>query len=439
MATINYFVSSEKRKTAHIYLRVSAGRGTDLILRSGLIVDPSRWSNKGQSIKQRITNKSDDLLIKKLFDLKELINKQILDNPLALSKEWLQEIVAQFHNVKPHDAKNLNDYITQFISEAKEGNRKNKESVNFAPGTIRTWEGFQRIFNEFQGKYTDKRIEELTKKKKKLRPLRIYDFEDITPSFYESYKTFLSNEGYTINTIGRFIKSLKFFMMKALYEKKHSNHEFQNRDVFKVPSEKSFSIYLTQEEIEKIYNHNLKAYPRMELARDSFIVLCETALRVSDYKKIDLNIREVEGKKLIYIYQQKTGNQVVIPATQRMIEILEKYNNKLPVIPDQYINEYIKIIAKWCKIDETLYWQGNKFGKKFQKSAKKYELITCHTGRRSGASNMVKAKIPLKFVMSITGHKTERQLLDYVKLSREEIALELARHEYFSGPKLKAV
>jgi site-specific recombinase XerD len=439
MATIKYFLYSAKRETAPVYIRLSAGRGKDLIVNSGLLAEPSRWSNKNQTIKNRIKGKADDVLIKKLFDLKELINGKILENDREITREWLTDIISQFHNRKPNDAKNLNDYITLFISEAKNGNRKNKDSVNFAPGTVRMWEGFQRIFNEFQGKYTDKRIEELTKEKKKLRPVRIYDYDDITPTFYELFKTFLSNEGYTVNTIGRFIKSLKFFMLKALYEKKHSNHEFQNRDVFKVPTEKSFSVYLTQDEIEKIYKFKLKAYPRMELARDAFIVLCETALRVSDYKKISLNIREVEGKKLIYIFQQKTGHQVVIPATERMIEILKKYDNKLPTIPDQYINEYIKIIAKWCGIDETLHWQGNKFGKKYEKSAKKYELISCHTGRRSGASNMVKAKIPLKFVMTITGHKSERQLLDYVKLSQEEIALELAQHEYFGGKHLKAV
>ena len=432
MATIKFFVSAKKRQTAPIYIRLSAGRGTDLIVKSGLIVEPARWSNKTQNVKQRITSETDEKLIKKLKALREYLDSGIRNHTNGFTKEWLTGIIFEFHNKKPLDAKTLNEYITQYISDAREGNRKNRDSINFSPGTIRTWEGFQCIFNEFQGVYTDKRRDELTKKGETLRPLRILDFEDITLSFYESFKTFLSNEGYQLNTLGRFIKTLKYFMQKALYEKKHINREFQNRDVFKVPSEHSFAIYLTQDEVEKIYRYDLKNYPRMELARDTFIVLCETALRISDYKNIDVNIREVQGKKLIYIIQKKTGTPVVIPASQRMIELLKKYDNKLPSIYDQYINKYIKIIAKWCGIDEVLHWSGNKFGKKYDKTAKKYELITCHTGRRTAATNMVKAKIPIPYIMSITGHKSEKQLLEYVRLTPEEIALELAEHSFYN-------
>jgi len=432
MATFNYFVSAKKRQTAPVYIRLSAGRGTDLIVKSGLIVEPARWSNKTQNIKQRITSDADEKLIKKLKALRETIEGKIRNHTNGFTKEWLEAIIFEFHNKKSLDAKTLNEYIAQYISDAKEGNRKNRNSFNFSPGTIRTWEGFQRIFNEFQGVYTDKRRNELTEKKKTLRPLRILDFEDITLSFYESFKTFLSNEGYQVNTIGRFIKALKYFMQKSLYEKKHTSREFQNRDAFKIPSEHSFAVYLTQDEVEKIYRYDLKDYPRMELARDAFIVLCETALRISDYKNIDVNIREVQGKKLIYIIQKKTGTPVVIPASKRMIELLTKYDNKLPSIPDQYINEYIKIVAKLCGIDEVLHWQGNKFGKKYDKTAKKYELITCHTGRRTAATNMVKVGIPIPYIMSITGHKSEKQLLEYVRLTPEEIALELAEHSFYN-------
>lgn len=436
MATIKFFVAAQKRRTAPIYVRLSAGRKTDLIVKSGLIVEPARWSNKTETIKQRNTTDADEKLITRIKRLKELLEDKIKNHSNGFTKEWLEAAIYEFHNKKPIDAKTLNEYIVQYISDAKEDIRKNRDSLNFSPGTIRTWEGFQRIFNEFQGIYTDKRREEKTKEGKTLRPLRIIDFEDITLSFYESFKTFLSSEGYRLNTIGRFIKELKYFMQKALYEKKHSNREFQNNDTFKVPTEQSYAIYLTQDEVESIYNYDLSNYPRMELARDAFIVLCETAIRISDYKQIDMNIREVQGRKLIYITQKKTGSPVIIPASQRMIELLNKYEGKLPQIPDQYINEYIKVVAKWCEIDEELHWQGNKYGKKYDRTARKYELISCHTGRRTAASNMVKAKIPLTYIMSITGHKTERQLLEYVRLTPEEIALELSNHSYFSGLKV---
>jgi integrase len=430
MATIKFFTYAKESKSAPIYVKVSAGRDAPrLILKSGLSVDPDKWSNTTQTIKQRTKTDADKKLIKKIDQLRSHIKTELDDMYDVPTLVWLQSVIDSCFKKRSAETKNLNEFISAYIKEAKTGDKQNYHGINLSPGTARGWEGFQRIFNEYQGVYTDKRLKELKKDNKKPRPLRILNYEDITNNFYNSFITFLVNEGYQPNTTGRFLKNLKYFMQKSLYDKKHTNREFQNRDIFKIPKEDSFSIYLTQDEVEKIYRYDLKA----------FIVLCETAVRISDYKKISLNIREVQGKKLIYITQTKTGRPVVIPASKRMIEILKKYNNKLPSIPDQYINEYIKTIACWCKIDEVLRWEGNKFGKKYEKSAKKYELISCHAGRRTAITNMVKAKIPLPYVMSISGHQTEKQLLEYCKLTSEEIALELSAHEYFTGNTLKVV
>ena len=441
MPTIKFFIYVKENKSAPIYVKVSAGRlAPRLILKSGLYVDSDRWSNKTETVKQRTKNDSDKKLIQKIDKLRNHIKTELDDlNGDVPTLVWLQSVIDTCFKKRSAETKNLNDFITAYITEAKNGDKKNKDSIDFAPGTVRGWKGFQRIFNEYQGVYTEKRLMALKIEKKTPRPVRLLNYDDITTSFYDRFKAYLVNEGYQTNTTGRFIKVLKYFMQKSLYEKKHNSRDFQNRDVFKIPTRKSFSVYLTIDEIEKIYKYNLKSFPRMELARDTFIVLCETAIRISDYKQVALNIREVEGKKLIYITQTKTGGEVVIPASTRILEILKKYNNKLPSIPDQYVNRYIKTIAAWCGIDEILQWESNKFGKKYDKSAKKYELISCHTGRRTAISNMVKAKIPLPYVMSISGHRTEKQLLEYVKLTPEEIALELSVHDYFTGNKLKAV
>jgi integrase len=274
----------------------------------------------------------------------------------------------------------------------------------------------------------------MQKLEKPLRPRKIVDYEDITIDFYNSFVAFLSNEGYSINTMGRFIKVLKYMMKKALNEKRHNNKEFQE-GAFSVFSEDAFTVYLTEAEVEKIYNYDLSKFPRMELARDAFIVLCETALRISDYTQIELNIREKNGKQLIYIYQQKTGNQVIIPLTRRMNSILHKYNGKLPRIPEQYVNKHIKAVCLWCGITEELNWTTQKFGKKYSKSAKKYELISCHSGRRTACTLMYLAGIPTIDIMKISGHISEGAFMRYIRVTAEETALQLAEHPYFNGLK----
>lgn len=431
MATINYFIGGTKRKSVPIYVRLIAGHKKMFIAPSGFSIDPKTWSNKTQALKQRITTKADDKLTDKRAELKKLLNTEVLNYAGEYSKQWLMDVIYKFHHKTPADAKSLNEFITKFISDIEAGKVKNKSGRNITTGTARNLKGFQRIFNEYQGVYTDKRIKELTKEGKPLRQPQAIDFEDVTFDFYNSFKNFLTDEGYKLNTVGRFIKQLKYFMSKSLAEKKHSNREFKE-SAFTSMTEEVFTVSLTPEELDKIYNYDLSHDKRMETARDKFIVLCETALRVSDYDKIDVNIRTVNGTPLIFLYQTKTADPVIIPLTERMEEVLAKYDGKLPRIHEVYVNKYIKSIAYQCGITEQLRWEATKYGKRYPKVEYKWKLISCHTGRRSAASNMYRSGIPTLDIMRLTGHKTEKEFLKYIRLSNEEVALKMAQHPYFS-------
>lgn len=398
---------------------------------SGFSIDPQTWSNKTQTLKQRIRSKEDNKFIDKLADLKKLLDTEVRNYAGEYSKQWLTDVINKFHHKTPEDAKSLNEFIAKFISDIEAGNIKNKSGRNVTVGTARNLKGFQRIFNEYQGVYTDKRKEELTKEGKTLRQPQAIDYADVTIDFYNSFKNFLTDEGYKLNTIGRFIKQLKYFMAKSLAEKKHTNREFKET-AFTSMTEEAFTVSLTPEELDKLYNYDLSHDKRMETARDKFIVLCETALRVSDYDKIDANIRTVNGTPLIFLYQTKTADPVVIPLTERMEEVLTKYNGKLPRIHEVYVNKYIKTIAYQCGINELLRWEATKYGKRYPKSEYKWKLISCHTGRRAAASNMYRSGIPTLDIMRLTGHKTEKEFLKYIRLTNEEVALKMAQHPYFT-------
>ena len=53
---------------------------------------------------------------------------------------------------------------------------------------------------------------------------------------------------------------------------------------------------------------------------------------------------------------------------------------------------------------------------------KKWECVVAHTGRRSFATNMYKRNFPTLMIMRITGHKTEKAFLSYIKVTEEENA-----------------
>ena len=63
----------------------------------------------------------------------------------------------------------------------------------------------------------------------------------------------------------------------------------------------------------------------------------------------------------------------------------------------------------------------------------KTRQMKTHTARCSGATNMYLAGIPTIAIMKITGHKTEREFMKYIKITEEQTALELMSHPYFSG------
>ena len=435
MATIRFHVIGTKRKLVPVYIRMSAGREKNFMVLSGFTVNPKQWSNVTQTIKQRIRSDDDEMFIKSLLSLKEHINGEIRTHHGEYSKEWLTDVIFKYHNKRSADAKNLNEYISQFITEAKAGNK------DFTLGYTRVLKGFQGVFNMYQGIYSEKQLRWINKENeqreknnkplKGIRPLNTLNFEDINDSFYESFLKFLYDEGYKINTVGRFIKNLKYLMKKSI--KIHKNRDFQE---FEGKTTESFAIALTEDEINKIYNLDLSKpeLKRDELARDSFIAMAETGIRVSDRKNII--IREIEGINCIEFTQKKTGKKVIAQASPRFMTIWNKYDMKLPSIHENDINKLIKNIAFRCGIVETEKVPDNKYNKKFDRLEKRYNLVSCHTARRSAATNWKRNGIPIEDISILLGHATVKQTRIYLKISEEENALRIAKLPYFANLKV---
>ncbi len=56
----------------------------------------------------------------------------------------------------------------------------------------------------------------------------------------------------------------------------------------------------------------------------------------------------------------------------------------------------------------------------------RYNCVTTHTARRSGITNMyLTHKYTIVQMMHVSGHKTKKTFMDYIKLSSDEIANEI--------------
>lgn len=310
----------------------------------------------------------------------------------------------------------LNGYIKQFLKDIKSGHTETADKKKFKYSTIRSFEGLQQQFDKFQ---KDKG--------------KVYDFSDITMDFYDDFVRFFNDKKYSPNTIGKHIKSLKIIMHRAKDEGLHSNSEI-DRKRFKAINSEVHEIYLSEKDIEKLLNKDFSENILFDTIRDIFLVGYFTAQRFSDYSRvIKDNIRTLDsGGKVIDLIQQKTGERVIIPIRPELDNILKKYDYTLPKSFEQKVNENIKKIAKEAGINETVLTEKTKGGMKSSETCNKADLIKTHTARRSGATNMYLAGIPTIDIMKLTGHKTEKEFLKYIKVTKEQTADNLLKLPYFN-------
>ncbi|NJK84776.1 MAG: hypothetical protein HC906_01135 [Bacteroidales bacterium] len=66
-------------------------------------------------------------------------------------------------------------------------------------------------------------------------------------------------------------------------------------------------------------------------------------------------------------------------------------------------------------------------------------LVKTHSARRTGCTLMYLAGVRPIDIMKISGHRTEREFMNYIKVGKEETAANLSKHPYFMGASLKIV
>jgi integrase len=419
MATGNFRIKT-KRDWNSINYRFKHGSSFDIEISIGIQIPNLRWSEKKQEVLQ--TGEIDYREVNsKLKEYSNFISKEynqycISNDNIVINSKWLKEKTDLFFGrVSINEDLNKKLYLTNFIESFIEDS-KTKTNRNNKPVAHRTIQHYQTCLNKIHS--FENHIG---------RKLKIKDFGiKIHNEFIEFLK---KQEKLNSNTIGGYIDDIKQFIASAERKSLEVNLEYKSKDFYS-PSNSTNDIYLTEDEINIIFNHKYeKDY--LDNARDWFIIGLRTGLRISDFLKLTTK-NLVDGfieKKTI-----KTAFPVIIPLHPQVKQILNKRNGKFPrTISDQNFNTYIKELcqnvgfneevygAKMCptlsKIDgknKTVYRKKNGYYPKF-------ELVTSHICRRSFATNLY-GKLDTLTIMKITGHKTETQFLSYIKITPRENA-----------------
>lgn len=258
---------------------------------------------------------------------------------------------------------------------------------------------------------------------------KVLFFDNIDIDFHDNFIIYLKNKSYSANTIGDRIKVIKAVMRASHERGLHKNTDYQKK-AFHKPKEETYAIYLSEKELEKLYSLDLSNDIRLENVRDWFLIAAYTGLRYSDFSRLT---KDNIQNETITIVTQKTDTTVVIPLHTYVKAILSKHNYDLPkVISNQKFNEYIKEVSFLAGFAETVLLEQTKGNLKTNNKYKKHELVTAHTARRSFATNAFLAGVPTISIMKITGHKTEKSFMNYIKITGQENAKKLQLHPFFN-------
>ena len=389
MPSINFYLKDPtSSKETRIYLQTLYA-GKKCKYTTELRVLPAEWNFKKQIIKE--TNRSrNHKLNRRLNEIKS--NASDCYNNLIGSDMPFTPVNFRtaLHN-SLHQSK-----MIEFF-EFFENHIKNQKEL--AKSTITD---YNQTFSTFK----------LFEKETKYRVL----FSSITLEFYDKLKVFIMDkQGYSINTFGKRIKVLKTIMRASKDRGLHSNTDYEKRD-FKVLSKSYKRPYLKLEEINLIYKCELSE--KHDKYRNMFVLLCTLGIRISDLPQINKgNIAKIQDTNYLSIKMRKTNKQVTIPIHSIPMQIIEKYNYKLPNVNEQILNKEIKNICKIAGLDREFKNERGKF--------KLHDIVTSHDGRRSFATNCYLNGLSASQIMEITGHKTESSFLRYIQETRTPQALEI--------------
>lgn len=336
------------------------------------------------------------------------------------------------------------EFVEQYIQECVDGVRLKKKSTRkVSEGTIKNYNGFLSKMKDYQ---------ESRK--------RVIDWDDLDFDFYRDYKQYFIENNYSPNTIARHIKNMKTMLYAAKDLHLTTRDDFMSKQ-WSADREDVESVYITEPRLKEMYEFDMSDYKEMKAraeryakddkekkdlvhalkrdiyrqklseARDTFVMGCLVGQRVSDYKRINVDMVEtIQGdRKFLHLTQVKTEKDVYVPYNNIIGKILRKYNGQLPKIYDQHLNDRIKVVGLLLGWTEPAGLMERRGVLRYESEKRFCDAIVTHTARRTFATNAYKNGVPLSAIMSVTGHSSEEMLRRYLKLNTKERAL-LAAAEF---------
>jgi len=419
---VSFSLARPKQKISSIRAKISVN-GVSIFLYTGRSVETIHWDKKKCFVKSYVGKSTTTLLIQRLkeleIDILTLLDLYKNGKPKLSFNDFqtkLQALVQREDKKKllpgkaaaaPKDS--LIGFIDQFVQDCETGVRLSPKRQKLKPSSISSYKTTQSMLIKFQ-KHTES----------------ILTLKDFSQSDIDKFSDFLIiDEELAMNTHAKSMMDLLQIIKYAVKQKKIPAAKLVEFE-FDTRREETDSIYLTEYEILELLKINEFDDPIHETVRDVFVLGCFTGMRFSDYSTIDTSA--IRNNRLEFV-QKKTGGKVTLPIHPVVKTILKKYDNILPLVPENNeFNRIIKIVGEKLPCLHVPFTKQVTYKReRTEFVAMKYSYLQTHTARRSFCSNeYLKGTDPL-IIMSISGHKSHKSFMRYIKVSGDQFADKLEK------------
>ncbi|AUC84908.1 integrase [Polaribacter sp. ALD11] len=330
--------------------------------------------------------------IKEFEDKVDTIFRYIRANNVIADRDYIIEKLNDDYFGK-------NSLVKDFFTTYQEYIDKSKNRV--VPGSIRRYKSNKKFFEDFEA-FTGYKMH----------------FDSINLEFYEKLTTYCFEERNTLNNyFGKLVTGIKAFMNWAFERDYHQNITFKK---FKAPKDRIEVIYLTIDELKKLYNFKFEN-PKLDKVRDLYCFSSFSGLRFSDLK--NLKSSNIYEDYIRFNIQKTRTIDHITPLNKFTKEILSKYKETiyepLPKISSQKYNEYLKIVC--AKADITQKVNITRFigSKRIDEEIPKCDLITSHTAKKTFVSNSLALGINLEIIKLTTGNTDDKTFETYTHIPNQ--------------------
>jgi integrase/recombinase XerD len=328
----------------------------------------------------------------------------------------LQNRISEFQDTLLVNGSLITSEVTSYQIKEQLIGKKVKEFLSFA----------EQILNDYK---TNNQIGTYDKNKGVIEKLKVYikkpelSFGEITPTFLKAYERYLRSKlKNKTNTVGKDFKFIRKVFNEAInlgfIEQKNSPFK-----KYKIQSEKTERVYLTEDELMKIEKVELTPKSKISLHRDMFVFASYSGVRISDI--LFLTWQNFTGSH-INVTTIKTDSQLSIKLTNKALEIIQKYKPKkkakqkfvFPILPNDIDFKDAQVIDTAISRATSLI---NSSLNDITKKIKLEKHISFHTSRHTFATLALQKGMRIEYLSKILGHSNLRETQIYAKIVNPDL------------------